>query len=401
MLSFTLNDGYYDNGKEMGLLKLDTGDRFIWDLNFTQVGQYYFAIVIDVKSKIKLKKGDFKIGMILDNGPVYIGLSKEIGKVKKGVFELPCGKIIIDDPSIYHVFIESHLSTIEIIKVMIKFFPIPMQGTSLNTKENTKDLIKSPSVILGDSNIIKKHSKVVILKPIDIPVNLWSYYQSFRIIKNYPFTYYAINFGVGNIGIKYNDTILTPLLTLTISKIYGIEIISKNQEFNIINLETSSYLRFEKILNNKLGNLTNYIFLIRVRNIDIDEVFKTEYEFYYGDAEGLLNHVLTIRLKTVIDKKIYEFYIENLGNINGHIYQRQIEVDPAWVLTYDLKSAKALTKNVFILKEQNARCYVKNDIYYDIKYAGLGYSGEQENNLEISATQLIRIPKLGLKKMGN
>jgi hypothetical protein len=370
-------------------------------LNFTQVGQYYFAIVIDVKSKIKLKKGDFKIGMILDNGPVYIGLSKEIGKVKKGVFELPCGKIIIDDPSIYHVFIESHLSTIEIIKVMIKFFPIPMQGTSLNTKENTKDLIKSPSVILGDSNIIKKHSKVVILKPIDIPVNLWSYYQSFRIIKNYPFTYYAINFGVGNIGIKYNDTILTPLLTLTISKIYGIEIISKNQEFNIINLETSSYLRFEKILNNKLGNLTNYIFLIRVRNIDIDEVFKTEYEFYYGDAEGLLNHVLTIRLKTVIDKKIYEFYIENLGNINGHIYQRQIEVDPAWVLTYDLKSAKALTKNVFILKEQNARCYVKNDIYYDIKYAGLGYSGEQENNLEISATQLIRIPKLGLKKMGN
>jgi hypothetical protein len=389
MICFTINDGYYDNGKQLDNLILEKGDRFIWDIHFTLIGQYYFALVIDVKNKIKIIKGDLKIGIILENGPIYIGLSNELGKIKKGLFEVHCGKIIVDDPAIYHLFVESQLSTIEINKLIIKFFPIPMQGSL----EKVLDIKKNDQfVILESVDDVSKHSKVVILKPIDIPNNMWSYYQSFRIIKNYPFTYYAINFGLGNLGIKYNQDLSIPLLTLTIFKKCAIEIIDQDLEFKLINLESSQYLRFERDI--KEDN--NFNLLIRVRHIEVDGSARMEYQFYYGNSEVSMNHVLTVRFKTENEKKVYEFYIENLGNINGHIYRRELEVDPGWALTYDLKLTKVLTKNVFKLKEQNARCQIKNNNCYIIKYAGLGYSGDQETNLEISLNPSIKIPRLGL-----
>lgn len=402
MIDFMMDDGYYDNGKKLDKLILELGDKFVWDLNFTRVGQYYFTLSLDIKNKIKIKKGNLKIGIIQDNGPIYIGLSKELGKIKKGLFEVQCGKIIVDDPAIYNVFIESELSSIEVSKLIIKYFPIPMQGTSDGLSiSGVKN--KEPAVVLSCISDEKKHSKVVVLRPNDVAVSVsiqndsWAYYQSFRLIKNYPFTYYGINFGLGNIGIKYNENMLKPLLTLTISKKYGVDVINRDVDFETINLDGSQYLRFEK----DIEVLDQFIFLIRVKQLDLEgsSSSRLEYEFYYGNVEKLLKHVLTVRFKTGIDKKIYEFYIENLGYINGHIYQRELNVDPLWILSHDLKSAKIITKHAFILKEQNARCTVKEDVYYHIKYAGLGYSGDQETNMEILGSNLVKMPRLGLKRM--
>ena len=396
MIIFTIDDGYYDNGKVSSEIILKHNDRFFWDLNFLARGQFYFYLVLEIKKKTRLKKGDFKIGIINDD-PTIIGLSKEIGTFKKGFLEISCGKVVIDQIAFYHLFVESEHSEIIIKRLIIKHFPIPIKGSPTIVWEE-KQAIPVLSEPLSDD---KRHAKVAALRYNEISnKKMLSYYQNFKLNQNYPFSYYAIDFGFGNIGIQYNQS-LEPNLNLVIWKKQLIEIMEFDPELEITGQKNSPSIRFEKELKDSSNDsLKEFDFFIRMHHIEVDKIQKTEFMFYFGFDKGILDHLLTLRISSLLEKPKYEFYFENLGNINGHLYRRELQVYPPWMLTYDLGHATPLMKASFILKDQNSDCQVE-DGYYLLGCGGPSRSHQTSlvSFMEMKTTHKVKLPRLKLTSL--
>jgi len=378
MLELTIDDGYYDTGQEQLELQLKKGEKFFWSVNFLSIGQYYFYLVVNIKKRIKLKKGSFKVGVIDSNSSVIIGLSKTSG-YSKGLLQVSLGKILIDTPSPYQLFIESEHSSPVVCKLIIKYIPIPVQGSP----EIVWGKKLNHPVVLEPLSEDDKHAKVVSLKSCDIPSKMWAYYQRFQIIQNYPLTYYAINFGIGNIGIQFNDT-LNPFISLVFWKKYLMIVHEKDPELKLIGQSTSSTLRFEK---SSITDSGSFSFLIRIRHLQVDGDRQIEYQFFYSTDGTNLYYLLTLRIKTDNLKKIFEFYLENLGNINGHLYQRKVKVYSPWGLTFDLSQAIALPRVMFNRKD--SRSYAEVDGGEYMVYFG----GQNNSNNSVEQSPVLEIEK--------
>lgn len=334
MLILSLEEGYSDLGENIS-------NKVFWDLKFNQHGKYLFYLLINSKKYYSKKK--FKLG-IMQPSP------KIIGKKKSCIFnenKIDIASLIIDKPSQYHIFLETNPKLYQNpnleIKLMIRRIPIAVQGYS-----TSKLILDKNPVEKWIYDQYKKHSKVVEFDHQCPLVHFDAYYQNFEIIESYPFTFYGFNFDLGTIGILDNG-LDGQSLNISFWKNYKI-IINNLGDFKIKTLDNSPTLRLEKPLKNNL--VGNHHFLIWMKYYRTGNKLITIFRFFYGIKDNTMTEIANISIEDFYRLSHIKFYLENLGFVNGHLYQRNIILNLPWGLTtnfdqiYQIKKINYQPKDV-------------------------------------------------------
>lgn len=220
-------------------------------------------------------------------------------------------------------------------------------------------------------------------------------YREMRVTKHEPYSYYTLRFSGGHVGMVYDGD--KGYLKLEVEQDPNSEqkctVMDKNPNSGI---EESD----EKVVINFTHNFkpdVNYKIFIRIKYMQIAGVEQTVYYCYFArKKDSNWRYVGGIAKPGKIPETILGSSIENIGSVNGHLYERRLATGNTWIFDTN-KYGLYVNEMTYVAKDPNNSIimpYKDNRVEMQIGGRYGGIMMEQKDDFKFIVTGKEKTPKV-------